>query len=62
MMNLIKAMQAAGYREKYAMKHGTAKKKIINGHELYIYSYSPELDYQDANGATWDETIKKWIG
>ena len=61
MMNLTKATQAAGYREKYAMQHGTAKKKIINGHELYIYSYSPELDYQDANGATWDNTRGAWI-
>lgn len=63
MLNKIKAMQEAGYREKYAMQHGRPVKcNDYKPHECYEFVYSSADPYQDANGATWDETIKKWIG
>lgn len=61
MLNRSKAKAAAGFRERYAMEKGTATKKIINGHEIYIFKYSPEDPYQDANGAMWDATRGAWI-
>lgn len=56
-----KAAQAAGYREKYAMQHGRARRKQQNGETLYIFTYSKTDVYQDANGATWSATRKAWI-
>ena len=55
------AAALAGYREKYAMKHGKPKKIQTNGRTLYKYTYSPADSYQDANGATYDATNKKWV-
>lgn len=50
------AMQRAGYRERFAMKCGTKEVKKENGHTLWIFTYSPDVEYQDANGATYDVT------
>ena len=55
------AKNAAGYREKFAMTHGKESKKIMNGHTLYIFRYDPTIEYQDANGATYDATRRAWI-
>lgn len=55
-----KAAAKAGYRELYALKHGTEHKKIENGEELYIFTYSKENHYQDANGATYNATRHEW--
>ena len=59
--NFENARQSAGYREKYAMDHG--KRVIIfqNGREYWKFSYSPDAEYQDANGATWDVAERKGI-
>lgn len=57
---LIEAAKAAGYREKYAMQHGKARRKQDGDHELYIFTYSTADTYQDANGATYDATAHKW--
>lgn len=54
------ATAKAGYREKYAMTHGTEKKKIENGETLYIFTCSNAEPYQDANGATYNATRKAW--
>lgn len=51
----------AGYRERYAMIHGNMFEDIQNGHLLYIFKYSKENEYQDANGATYDATRGAWI-
>ena len=55
------ATAKAGYREKYAMKNGKEERKEMNGHILYIFTYSTNDKYQDANGATYDATRKTWI-
>jgi len=56
------ALERAGYRERYAMEHGKKETKTENGHKLLIFNYSPEYEYQDANGATYDVTEGRWIG
>lgn len=35
--------------------------KYINEHKCYVYTYSAEDEYQDANGATYDTATKRWI-
>lgn len=54
------AAAAAGYREKYAMQNGTPEKRAENGETLYIFTYSTEDAYQDANGATYNATRRTW--
>ena len=51
----------AGYRERYAIKNGKKNIKYINGHKCYVYTYSTDEEYQDANGATYDTVTKNWI-
>lgn len=55
------AYDRAGYRERYAMTHGTRETKTMRGHKLWIFRYSPDDEYQDANGATYDCTEGRWI-
>ena len=54
-------IQKASFREKYAMKNGNKKTKTINGHKCYVFTYSSDDEYQDANGATYDTVSRKWI-
>ena len=56
-----KAYNAGGFRERYAMQHGSPRVVIINGNKCitWIYCYSDE--YQDANGATFDTVRSTWI-
>ena len=56
------AYNAGGYRERYAMDNGDREIRVVNGHRLWIYTYSKENPYQDANGATFDCKERKWIG
>lgn len=51
----------AGYRERYAIKNGKKNIKYINNHKCYVYTYSDDEEYQDANGATYDTVTKNWI-
>ena len=53
--------QTAGYRERYAIKHGNKSIKNINGHKCYVYTYSDDDEYHDANGDTYDTVTKSWI-
>lgn len=55
------ARERAGYRERYAMDHGTRETKIMRGHKLWIFRYGADDPYQDANGATYDCTEGRWI-
>lgn len=55
-----KAMEKAGYREKYAMKNGRPYRRQQNGETLYTFFYSKAAAYQDANGATWNATREAW--
>lgn len=58
-----RAYETAGYREKFAMEHGKRSvKRDRRGHTLWVYKYSPDVDYQDANGATYDATEGRWVG
>lgn len=52
----------AGYREKYALRHGNRATIYINGHKCYKFTYSRYNEYQDANGATYDTVTRTWIG
>ena len=56
------AYNRAGYRERYAITHGTKETKTVNGHKLLIFTYSENDPYQDANGSTYDVTEGRWIG
>lgn len=62
-MNNIMAIarEKAGYREKFAIKNGNKAVCYIRGHKCYKFTYSEKIEYQDANGATFDTVIKKWI-
>ena len=55
------AMQAAGYREKFALENGVAQLVTVNGDMCYRFTYSKEHEYQDANGAIYNTKRKAWI-
>lgn len=55
------AEQAAGWREKYALYHGTAQPVTVDGDKCYKFTYPEENEYQDANGAVYNTKRKKWI-
>lgn len=62
MSNIMTAAKnTAGYREMFAIEHGNKQIIIVNGHTCYKFTYSNDLEYQDANGATFDTVTKKWI-
>ena len=50
-----------GYRERFAMQKGAKRKVYINGHLCYRFCYAFTVPYQDANGATWDTVLERWI-
>lgn len=56
-----KAYAQGGFRERYAMDNGQCEVVYINGHKCYKFTYSTDLEYQDANGATWDSSRQTWI-
>lgn len=56
------AFANAGYREKYAMRNGKKREVMINNHKCIKFEYSEKLEYQDANGSTYDTVTKNWIG
>lgn len=57
------AYEAGGYRERYAISHGTKEIKTISpGHRLWIFRYSTDDPYQDANGSTYDCKLRRWVG
>ena len=62
MNNVTKEMiSSAGYRERYAMENGKKSAEYINGHKCFVFTYSEDNEYQDANGATYDTVTKTWI-
>ena len=56
-----KAYESAGFRERYAMEHGNRTTVYINGHKCIKFTYSEFIEYQDANGATFDTVRGAWI-
>ncbi|HAU84619.1 MAG TPA: hypothetical protein DCW90_03650 [Lachnospiraceae bacterium] len=57
---MIEAYNEAGFREKYAMENGNKIIVYVNGHKCYKFTYSPYVEYQDANGALYDTIEKRW--
>lgn len=56
-----KAYRTAGYRERYAMEHGSKTIIHVRGHKCFKFTYSGNLEYQDGNGATYDTVAGNWI-
>lgn len=56
-----KAYATAGFRERYAMENGNRATVYINGHKCIKFTYSKSIEYQDANGATFDTVRGVWI-
>ena len=54
------AESVAGWRERYAMQHGTPRAVIQGGALCFRFEYSKKLPYQDANGAQYDTTRQRW--
>lgn len=58
---MTNAYKTAGFRERYAIRHGNRSTIYINGNKCYKYTYSKYIPYQDANGATYDTVRKVWV-
>lgn len=57
-----RAYETAGYRERHAIEHGKKSVRVDNrGHRIWTYNYSKFLEYQDGNGATYDDTEGRWV-
>ena len=55
------AVKTSGYRERYAIDHGTRTLEHDGDHKLWVFRYSADDPYQDANGATYDVTEGRWV-
>ena len=51
-----------GYREKYAMDNGNRSVRFMNGKKYWVFTYNKFRDYQDANGAMYCVTERRWVG
>ena len=58
---LREAYRLAGFRERFAMDNGNRATLYINGAKCYKWTYSNGIEYQDANGATYDTARRAWI-
>ena len=55
------AYESAGFREKFAMEHGSRRIYYSGGKKFIKFLYSKETEYQDANGATFCISTGKWV-
>lgn len=55
------AYNNGGYRERYAMENGNKTIIYINGQKCFKFTYSLNLEYQDANGAIYNTSTKTWV-
>ena len=60
--NEVAMYEKAGFRERYAMNNGYRRVVYLRGHLCFKFCYSPKVEYQDANGATYDTVTETWIG
>lgn len=64
MQQLLNQMKrTAGYREKAVLeifRDGEATMQMIQG-QYVKFKYSPDVEYQDANGAMYDLVSKRWV-
>ena len=51
------ARKSAGWRELYAVEHGQPQRKG----NMITWTYSEADDYQDANGAAYDISRRRWV-
>lgn len=51
------ARKSAGWRELYAIEHGTPSQ----AGNVITWSYDNEGDYQGANGAAYDISRRRWV-
>lgn len=56
-----RAYEAGGYRERFAMRNGKRYIRNNGNHVLWIYKFPSDYKYQDANGATYDATERRWV-
>lgn len=57
----IRMYNNGGYRERFAMTKGSRRIVYIRGHLCFKFCYAPTVEYQDANGATYDTVTETWI-
>lgn len=57
----IRMWDKGGYRERFAMRKGSRRVVYINGHLCFRFNYADTIEYQDANGATYDTITETWI-
>lgn len=55
------AYNKGSFRERYAMDHGKRTIENWNGKEVWKYKYSASDEYQDANGATYLPSERRWV-
>lgn len=51
------ARKSAGWRELYAIEHGTPSQ----AGNVITWTYDNETEYQDGNGATYDIERRQWV-
>lgn len=61
MSETSKAYEKGGWRERYAIDHGTPTEMEYGGHKVIRWNYDKNDPYQDANGAMWSITEQRWI-
>lgn len=47
-LEMKKAYEKGGFRERFAMENGNRSTVFINGHKCYKFTYSKSKEYQDA--------------
>lgn len=60
-IEMREAYNNGGYRERYAMENGNKTITYRNGQKCFKFTYSPNEEYQDANGAIYNTVMKSWI-
>lgn len=60
-VEMKKAYNAGGWRERYAMEHGNKAIIYVHGEKCYKFTYSTHREYQDANGAVFNTARGVWI-
>ena len=59
-LEMKKAYEKGGFRERFAMENGNRSIVFIDSHKCYKFTYSKNKEYQDANGALYDNETKSW--
>lgn len=60
-LEMLKAHQNGGFRERFAMDNGHKQIIFINGEKCYKFTYSSGLKFQAGNGATYNTVRNAWI-